>query len=66
MPELAARLLTERGATAHPAPLSRLLIQRGFTAKKTLLASKTDRAEHCTTTADMLQIECSILQVSLP
>ncbi len=34
MPELAARLLTERGVGAHPASLSRLLIQQGFTVKK--------------------------------
>ena len=34
MPELAARLLAERGVTAHPASLSRLLIQQGFSVKK--------------------------------
>lgn len=34
MPELAARLLEERGVKAHPASLSRLLIQHGFTVKK--------------------------------
>jgi transposase len=34
MPELAGRLLAERGVKAHPASLSRLLIQRGFTVKK--------------------------------
>ena len=34
MPELAAQLLAERGVTAHPASLSRLLIQHGFTVKK--------------------------------
>ena len=34
MPELAARLLTERGVKAHPASLSRLLIRHGFTVKK--------------------------------
>jgi transposase len=34
MPELAARLLSERGVKAHPASLSRLLIQHGFTVKK--------------------------------
>jgi transposase len=34
MPELAARLLAERGIKAHPASLSRLLIQHGFTVKK--------------------------------
>jgi transposase len=34
MPELAARLLAERGVKAHPASLSRLLIQHGLTVKK--------------------------------
>jgi transposase len=34
MPELAARLLAEQEVTAHPASLSRLLIQQGFTVKK--------------------------------
>lgn len=34
MPELAARLLSERGVKAHPASLSRLLIRHGFTVKK--------------------------------
>jgi transposase len=34
MPELAARLLAERDVKAHPASLSRLLIQHGFTVKK--------------------------------
>jgi len=34
MPELAARLLAERGVKAHPASLSRLLIRYGFTVKK--------------------------------
>ena len=34
MTELAARLLAERGVKAHPASLSRLLIQQGFTVKK--------------------------------
>jgi transposase len=34
MPELAARLLAERGVKAHPASLSRLLIRHGFTVKK--------------------------------
>jgi hypothetical protein len=45
MPELAARLLAEHGVKAHPASLSRLLIHHGFTVKKTLLASETDRAD---------------------
>ncbi len=34
MPELAVRLLAERGVKAHPASLSRLLIRHGFTVKK--------------------------------
>lgn len=34
MPELATKLLAERGIAAHPASLSRLLIQHGFTVKK--------------------------------
>lgn len=34
MPELAARLLAERGVQAHPASLSRLLLRHGFTVKK--------------------------------
>lgn len=34
MTELATRLLEERGVKAHPASLSRLLIQHGFTVKK--------------------------------
>jgi len=34
MPELAGRLLAERGVKAHPASLSRLLIRQGFTVKK--------------------------------
>jgi len=34
MSELAGRLLAERGVEAHPASLSRLLIQHGFTVKK--------------------------------
>jgi len=34
MTELAMRLLAERGVKAHPASLSRLLIQQGFTVKK--------------------------------
>jgi transposase len=35
MPELAERLLAQRGVGAHPASLSRLLCQAGFTYKKT-------------------------------
>ena len=34
MPELAARLLAERGVTASPASLSRVLCAAGFTYKK--------------------------------
>ena len=35
MPELAARLLSQRGISADPASLSRLLCRAGFTYKKT-------------------------------
>ena len=35
MPELAGRLLSERGVRANPASLSRLLCRAGFTYKKT-------------------------------
>ena len=45
MPELADRLFKEHGVKAHPASLSRLLLAHGFTVKKTLLASETDRAD---------------------
>ena len=34
MPELAAKLKTERGVTVHPASLSRFLIARGYSVKK--------------------------------
>lgn len=34
MPELAAKLLAEEGVAAHPASLSRVLIQAGFSVKK--------------------------------
>lgn len=34
MPELAAKLLAEKGVTAHPASLSRVLIEAGFSVKK--------------------------------
>ena len=34
MPELAAKLLAETGVTAHPASLSRVLLQAGFSFKK--------------------------------
>jgi transposase len=36
MPELAARLLAERGAVAAEASISRLLCRAGFTYKKTV------------------------------
>lgn len=35
MPEMAARLLTERGVSAAEASISRLLCRAGFTYKKT-------------------------------
>lgn len=34
MPELSARLLAEKGVEVHPASLSRVLIQAGFSVKK--------------------------------
>lgn len=34
MPELAAKLLAERGVIAHPASLSKFLLKQGFTVKK--------------------------------
>lgn len=34
MPELAAKLLAEKGVRVHPASLSRVLIQAGFSVKK--------------------------------
>lgn len=34
MPELAVKLLAEKGVTAHPASLSRVLLQAGFSVKK--------------------------------
>jgi transposase len=34
MPELAARLLAEKGVKAHPGSLSRVLIQAGYSFKK--------------------------------
>ena len=34
MPELAAKLLAERGVVAHPASLSKFLLKQGFTVKK--------------------------------
>jgi transposase len=34
MPELAAKLLAEKGVQAHPASLSRVLLEAGFSVKK--------------------------------
>jgi transposase len=34
MPELAAKLLAEKGVTTHPASLSRVLLKAGFSVKK--------------------------------
>lgn len=34
MPELAVKLLAERGVSVHPASLSRVLLQAGFSVKK--------------------------------
>lgn len=46
MPELAAKLLSEKGVTAHPASLSRVLIQAGLSYKKNT-AGHGDRARRC-------------------
>lgn len=43
MPELAARLLAEMGVAAHPASLSRVLRQAGFSFKKNAFGIR-DRA----------------------
>jgi len=43
MPELAAKLLAETSVTAHPASLSRVLIEAGFSVKKNA-AGHRDRA----------------------
>lgn len=53
MPELAAKLLAERGITAHPASLSRLLIQHGFTVKKNAAGERNRSRRHCPAAADM-------------
>lgn len=45
MPELVAKLQAEHGVEVHPASLSRFLKVRGFTVKKTLLATEAVRAE---------------------
>jgi len=46
MPKLAAKLFAERGLGAHPASLSRVFLQAGFSLKK-LLASESDREDVC-------------------
>jgi transposase len=46
MPELAAKLLTEKGVAAHPASLSRVLIQAGFSFKKNAPGLRS-RARRC-------------------
>lgn len=46
MPELAAKLLTERGVAAHPASLSRVLIQAGFSFKKNAPGQR-NRSRRC-------------------
>lgn len=46
MPELAAKLLAEKGVTAHPASLSRVLIQAGFSFKKNTPGLR-NRARRC-------------------
>jgi transposase len=43
MPELAAKLLAAKGISVHPSSLSRALLAWGFTVKKTLLASESER-----------------------
>jgi len=45
MPELAAKLKVARGVTVHPASLPRFLITRGFSVKKTLLATEVGRSD---------------------
>lgn len=45
MPELAAMLSAERGVTADPSNISKLLCAAGFTYKKTLLASEQERSD---------------------
>jgi len=46
MPELAAKLLAERSVAAHPASLSRVLIDAGFSFKKNTSRGR-DRARRC-------------------
>lgn len=45
MPDLAAWLLSERGVSADPSNLSKLLCRAGFSYKKTLLAAERERAD---------------------
>jgi transposase len=40
MPELAAKLQAEQGVTAHPASLSRVLLEAGFSVKKNTSGSR--------------------------
>lgn len=46
MPELAAKLKAERGVTVHPASLSRFLLARGLTVKKSRAGDR-GRARGC-------------------
>ncbi len=46
MPELAAKLSSEKGVTVHPASVSRVLIQAGFSFKKNT-AGRGGRARRC-------------------
>lgn len=46
MPELAAKLLAEKGISAHPASLSRVLIRAGFSFKKNTPGLR-NRARRC-------------------
>jgi transposase len=46
MPELAAKLLAETGVAVHPASLSRVLIQAGFSFKKNAPGLR-NRARRC-------------------
>lgn len=46
MPELAAKLLAETGVVAHPASLSRALIQAGFSFKKNTPGQR-NRSRRC-------------------
>jgi len=50
MPELAAKLLAETGVEVHPASLSRVLIQAGFSFKKNASGLR-DRARRRATSA---------------